>query len=190
VINGTPEIMRLAIDPDENLVQVPAPVRIPTVMNASFPDLHGEHRTETVPPETHSLVADIDATLKQQVLDLAQRQRISNIHHHRQTDDLGRTVEIAEGVFHPRRLRAGTVSLKPFCSDNAVETVYGVIYPPQDALIGFGSIVMRPWLADGDIEPRPIIEASLAADHRASDGHRGASFLNAVNRLLQEPETL
>ena len=74
--------------------------------------------------------------------------------------------------------------------EQGVETVYGVIYPPQVALVGFGRIVERPWLADGDIEPRPIIQASLAADHRASDGHRGALFLSTVDRLLQEPETL
>ena len=45
---------------------------------------------------------------------------IPDIHHHREADDLGRTVEIAEGIFHPQRLRTGTVSLKPFCSDNVV----------------------------------------------------------------------
>ena len=37
---------------------------------------------------------------------------------------------------------------------------------------------------------RPTIVASLAADHRVSDGHRGGRFLIAVNRLLQEPEKL
>ena len=37
-----------------------------------------------------------------QILDLPQRQRISDIHHHRQTDYLGRAVEISEGIFHPR----------------------------------------------------------------------------------------
>jgi hypothetical protein len=40
---------------------------------APFPDLRGEHRTKTVPPETHRLVADIDTALEQQVLDLAQQ---------------------------------------------------------------------------------------------------------------------
>jgi pyruvate dehydrogenase E2 component (dihydrolipoamide acetyltransferase) len=74
--------------------------------------------------------------------------------------------------------------------EQGVETVYGVIYPPQVALVGFGCIVEQPWVADGGIEPRPVIRASLAADHRASDGHRGALFLSTINRLLQEPETL
>ena len=36
----------------------------------------------------------------------------------------------------------------------------------------------------------PVVTASLAADHRASDGHRGALFLAEIARLLQAPATL
>jgi pyruvate dehydrogenase E2 component (dihydrolipoyllysine-residue acetyltransferase) len=74
--------------------------------------------------------------------------------------------------------------------DQGVESVFGVIYPPQVALVGFGKIVERPWAAGGMLGVRPTIGASLAADHRVSDGHRGGRFLIAVNRLLQEPEKL
>ncbi|MBI2293767.1 MAG: 2-oxo acid dehydrogenase subunit E2 [Betaproteobacteria bacterium] len=74
--------------------------------------------------------------------------------------------------------------------DLGVETVYGVIYPPQVALIGFGRISERAWAENGVVACRRAVTASLAADHRASDGHRGAVFLAAVNRLLQEPEQL
>jgi pyruvate dehydrogenase E2 component (dihydrolipoamide acetyltransferase) len=35
-----------------------------------------------------------------------------------------------------------------------------------------------------------VLTATLAADHRVSDGHRGAVFLATVGRLLQEPEKL
>lgn len=74
--------------------------------------------------------------------------------------------------------------------ENGVEAVFPVIYPPQVAIVGFGSIVERPWVADGRVEARRVITASLAADHRASDGHRGAVFLRALDRRLQEPEVL
>jgi pyruvate dehydrogenase E2 component (dihydrolipoamide acetyltransferase) len=74
--------------------------------------------------------------------------------------------------------------------EQGVETVFGVIYPPQVALVGFGRITERPWVADGRISARPVISASLAADHRVSDGHRGGRFLAAIVRLLQEPEKL
>jgi pyruvate dehydrogenase E2 component (dihydrolipoamide acetyltransferase) len=70
------------------------------------------------------------------------------------------------------------------------DAVYGVIYPPQVALVGFGRIVTRPWVVEGRIEARPIVEATLAADHRASDGFRGGRFLAAIDDLLQHPENL
>ena len=74
--------------------------------------------------------------------------------------------------------------------DQGVETVYGVIYAPQVALVGFGKVFERPWAADGMVGARPVVHMTLSADHRASDGHRGARFLAAVDRHLQEPQTL
>jgi len=74
--------------------------------------------------------------------------------------------------------------------ERGVESVYGIIYPPQLALVGFGAIVERPWVADGAVVPRRVITATLSGDHRATDGHRGALFLDAVGRLLREPEKL
>ncbi|MBK9153550.1 MAG: 2-oxo acid dehydrogenase subunit E2 [Chloracidobacterium sp.] len=74
--------------------------------------------------------------------------------------------------------------------DQNVETVFGVIYPPQVALVGFGKIIERPMIVDGTVQPRQLINATLSADHRASDGHRGGSFLSAIVRVLQEPEKL
>jgi pyruvate dehydrogenase E2 component (dihydrolipoyllysine-residue acetyltransferase) len=71
-----------------------------------------------------------------------------------------------------------------------VETVYGIIYPPQVALVGFGKILERPWCVNGQIVSRPTLIATLSADHRVSDGHRGGLFLSAVDRLLQEPAKL
>jgi pyruvate dehydrogenase E2 component (dihydrolipoamide acetyltransferase) len=68
--------------------------------------------------------------------------------------------------------------------------VLGVIYPPQVALVGFGKVVDRPWAVDGMLTVRPVVTATLAADHRASDGHRGGLYLDAVDRLLQVPEEL
>jgi pyruvate dehydrogenase E2 component (dihydrolipoamide acetyltransferase) len=74
--------------------------------------------------------------------------------------------------------------------DRGVELVQGVIYPPQVALVGFGRITTRPWAAGESIVAMPVVTASLSADHRASDGHRGALFLNEVARLLAQPEAL
>lgn len=74
--------------------------------------------------------------------------------------------------------------------DLGVETVYGVIYPPQVALVGFGKIMEQPWAEQGMLGVRPVLTATLAADHRATDGRRGAQFLEALHHHLQEAETL
>jgi pyruvate dehydrogenase E2 component (dihydrolipoamide acetyltransferase) len=74
--------------------------------------------------------------------------------------------------------------------ERGVETVFGVIYPPQVALVGFGAPVERPWAVGGQLAARRVLMATLAADHRASDGHRGARFLANIDRRLQSPETL
>ncbi|MFN3891256.1 MAG: dihydrolipoamide acetyltransferase family protein [Beijerinckiaceae bacterium] len=70
--------------------------------------------------------------------------------------------------------------------ERGVESVGGIIYPPQVAILGLGGIVERPWVVDGTVAPRPLVTASLAADHRASDGHVGSLFLSAFARLMQE----
>ncbi len=71
-----------------------------------------------------------------------------------------------------------------------MESVFGVIFPPQVAIVGFGKIVERPWVVGGQLVARPVVTATLSADHRVSDGHRGGLFLAAVDRLLQEPQRL
>jgi len=74
--------------------------------------------------------------------------------------------------------------------EHGVETVFGIIYPPQVAIVGFGKVVERPWVVEGRFVARPVLAATLSADHRVSDGHRGGLFLAAVDRLLQEPGRL
>jgi pyruvate dehydrogenase E2 component (dihydrolipoamide acetyltransferase) len=74
--------------------------------------------------------------------------------------------------------------------ERGVEALYGVIYPPQVAIVGFGKVVQRPWVIDGAIGPRSVVTMTLAADHRVSDGHAGALFLAEIGRLLQEPDKL
>jgi pyruvate dehydrogenase E2 component (dihydrolipoamide acetyltransferase) len=74
--------------------------------------------------------------------------------------------------------------------DLGVESVYGVIYPPQVAMVGFGRIVEQPWAHDGMLGVRYAVTATLSADHRVSDGLRGGRFLERIGELLQKPEKL
>lgn len=90
------------------------------MVDPSFADLGSEQRAEAVPPETDGLMADINAPFEQDVFNSAKRQRIASVHHDRETDYLGRTVEAAERISHLRTLRSDAQPLKSDCSDNAL----------------------------------------------------------------------
>lgn len=98
-----------------------------------------------------------------------------------------------------RRARAGSLRSSEMSEptvtvtnlgEQGAEAVFGVIYPPQVALVGFGRIVDRPWASAAGLTAMPVVTASLAADHRVSDGHRGASFLVNLRERLQRPDQL
>jgi pyruvate dehydrogenase E2 component (dihydrolipoamide acetyltransferase) len=74
--------------------------------------------------------------------------------------------------------------------DLGVDVVTGVIYPPQVALVGIGTVRTRPWVVDDEVVLRPVVDLTLAADHRASDGATGGALLREIKRLLTHPETL
>jgi pyruvate dehydrogenase E2 component (dihydrolipoamide acetyltransferase) len=93
------------------------------------------------------------------------------------------------GILKSSELSDATITITSL-GEQGVDTVFGIIYPPQVALVGFGKVVERPWSLEGQIVSRPVLTATLSGDHRVSDGHRGALFLSAVDRLLQEPGKL
>lgn len=73
---------------------------------------------------------------------------------------------------------------------NGAEAVFGIVYPPQVAIIGFGSIAPEPWAENNMLGIRPVVHITLAADHRATDGQTGSRFLEFVKSFLQKPEQL
>jgi len=93
------------------------------------------------------------------------------------------------GSLRSSEMSAPTITVTNL-GDQGTEQVFGVIYPPQVALVGFGRIVDRPWAENGALKAMPAVTASLSADHRVSDGHRGALFLIELRELLQRPEEL
>lgn len=93
------------------------------------------------------------------------------------------------GGLRASEISAPTITITSL-GDTGVGQVFGVIIPPQLAMVGVGRIISRPMSYEGQIVARRVVETSLSADHRASNGHRGALFLAAVDRLLQEPEKL
>ena len=98
-----------------------------------------------------------------------------------------------------RRTRAGTLRASEMSDptltvtnlgERGAEEAYGVIYPPQVALLSFGRITERPWAAGGMLAARPVTAMTLSCDHRASDGAVGSRFLAAVARHLGTPGEL
>lgn len=74
--------------------------------------------------------------------------------------------------------------------EGSTDKVFGVIYPPQVAILGFGNIVEEAWAEEGKLSCRPVVHVTLAADHRAIDGYLGSRFLMALKKNLQKPEAL
>jgi pyruvate dehydrogenase E2 component (dihydrolipoamide acetyltransferase) len=115
------------------------------------------------------------------------------------TEKLGLDAIMAKMRDLVARVRAGTLRSSELADptvtisslgERGVEGMFSIIYPPQVAIFGFGKVVERPWPIEGRIELRPVVTATLAGDHRVSDGHRGALVLNEIDRLLHEPEAL
>ena len=93
------------------------------------------------------------------------------------------------GGLRATELASATITVSSI-GEGGVDTLYPIIHPPQVAIVGFGALVMRPWCDSESLVAARVINATLAADHRVSDGHRGSAFLVAVADCLQRPEDL
>jgi pyruvate dehydrogenase E2 component (dihydrolipoamide acetyltransferase) len=122
-----------------------------------------------VAPALHDVDRKDLETVMQELRDLIARTRAGSL----------RSSELADGTITVTNL-----------GDLGVETAYGIIYPPQVAIVGFGRVAPRPWVVDDRVEPRPLVTATVSADHRAVDGRRAGQFLGAIERRLQQPEEL
>jgi pyruvate dehydrogenase E2 component (dihydrolipoamide acetyltransferase) len=114
--------------------------------------------------------------------------------HRRSLEELGGAVtdlaqRAREGRLRSSEMTEATLTITSL-GDRGVETVFGVIYPPQVAIVGFGRIVERPWAEGGEARVAPVVQITLSGDHRATDGHRGGLFLQEVAERLQRPEAL
>jgi pyruvate dehydrogenase E2 component (dihydrolipoamide acetyltransferase) len=74
--------------------------------------------------------------------------------------------------------------------EGGADTVFGVIYPPQVAIVGFGGSSQQAVVDNGMLGIRSVFTATLAGDHRATDGLTGSDFLSTLNNYLQNPESL
>ncbi|MDJ0921893.1 MAG: dihydrolipoamide acetyltransferase family protein [Henriciella sp.] len=92
------------------------------------------------------------------------------------------------------RLRSSEINMPTITvsslGDRGVDTLQGIIFPPQVALVGFGTPCQRPVCHNGKVRSELMVAATLSGDHRVSDGRTGARFLSNINNLLQSPEAL
>jgi pyruvate dehydrogenase E2 component (dihydrolipoyllysine-residue acetyltransferase) len=92
---------------------------------------------------------------------------------------------------HMRSTEIGSATLTvTSLGDEGADAVYPIIYPPQVAIVGFGSVLERPWVVEGRVEARPVLNLTLAADHRVTDGRQGAQFLARIRDWLSRPGDL
>ncbi len=93
------------------------------------------------------------------------------------------------GTLRTSWMTGATITLTNL-GDQGADRVYGVISPPQVALVGTGAVRERAWVVDGDVAARSILTVTLAADHRATDGASGARFLATLAEALEKPAAL
>jgi pyruvate dehydrogenase E2 component (dihydrolipoamide acetyltransferase) len=93
------------------------------------------------------------------------------------------------GRLRSSEMTSGTITISSL-GERGVDEMTGVIYPPQVAIVTFGTPRAVPRVVDGTVQPRQAVSVTLAADHRTSDGRRGARFLTEIDTLLQSPEAL
>ena len=96
---------------------------------------------------------------------------------------------VRRGKLRSSEVTDATITLTSL-GELGVEAVYGVIYPPQVAIVGMGKITERIFVEDRLIGTRPTATMTLSGDHRVSDGIAGARFLSTIADLLQQPEEL
>lgn len=71
-----------------------------------------------------------------------------------------------------------------------VETLIGIINPPQAAILGVGSVMPKPVVKENAVVIRQVMKVALSADHRVTDGAEGAVFIKEIQSLLEAPAAL
>lgn len=122
-----------------------------------------------VNPAIHHADQGLLAELMAKIRDVTQRARTASL----------RASELSDGAITVTNL-----------GDQGVRGVFGIIHPPQVAIVGFGRVTPCPWIVDGQIAARRLVDVALSADHRVTNGHHGARFLRRVEQLLTGPEGL
>jgi pyruvate dehydrogenase E2 component (dihydrolipoamide acetyltransferase) len=104
--------------------------------------------------------------------------------------DLGRLAAAArDSSITAAALTGSTFTVSNFGAFG-VDSGAALINPPEVAILGVGRIAQRPWVVEGRLEARPVVQLSLVFDHRAADGAVGGGFLRHLADLIEQPGAL
>ncbi|OLZ60049.1 dihydrolipoamide acetyltransferase family protein [Amycolatopsis keratiniphila] len=91
-----------------------------------------------------------------------------------------------EGKTTPAAMLGGTITITNV-GVFGVDTGTPIINPGESAILCLGAIKDTPWVVDGEIKVRKVLQLSLSFDHRVVDGQQGSEFLADVGALLADP---
>jgi 2-oxoisovalerate dehydrogenase E2 component (dihydrolipoyl transacylase) len=101
--------------------------------------------------------------------------------------EIRRVTEAArEGRATQTELTAGTFTLNNYGAFN-VDGSAAIINHPQVAILGFGRVIDRAWVVDGELTVRKIAQMSFVFDHRVCDGGAAAGFMRVVADAIESP---
>jgi len=92
-----------------------------------------------------------------------------------------------KGELRNRELTEGTFTITSM-GDLGSDEVFGIIFPPQVSIIGLGRMHRAPVIDGSSIRIGIVMNITLSADHRVSDGLNGARFLSHIENKLKNPD--
>lgn len=104
--------------------------------------------------------------------------------------EFARLTEAARtGTLTPRELTGGTFTLNNY-GVFGVDGSTPIINHPEAAMLGVGRIVPKPWVHQGELAVRQVVQLSLTFDHRVCDGGTAGGFLRYVADCVEQPAVL
>ena len=183
------EARNAGLAPEDRLIPAVLLLRAAALAARAVPDLNGWWRDDALVPAAR-VDLGVAVALRGGGLVTPTLQQADEVPVAELMDGLRGIVERARrGALRSSDLAESSITVTNL-GDRGADVVHGVIHPPQVALVGYGRIVTRPWVVEGQVVPRRVVTATLAADHRACDGHLGSRFLSRIDQLLRSPDRL
>ncbi|WP_340377584.1 dihydrolipoamide acetyltransferase family protein [Streptomyces sp. SS7] len=106
------------------------------------------------------------------------------------TAEFARLTDVArDGRLTPAELTGGTFTLNNY-GVFGVDGSTPIINHPEAAMLGVGRIVPKPWVHEGELAVRKVVQLSLTFDHRVCDGGTAGGFLRYVADCVEQPAVL